>query len=286
VIGGPSPVSRFAWTGTANAAVLLLLGALVHLYANWRATDRAARRRAVAYALYLVALAVTFAFGSAMGLYHQMGLASLLLWLAAAGVVAATGRDAVPAWSVLLVVLATAAMLTGNVVDSRHHPFDALDVALQTTPVTIGAHHAPLLVDAATASFLDRLQPQVAEAGFCTGTPLIGMAWNWSSTVPFAVGAEVPDELMLTLFGYPDAPAVLDFTMPYISGPEWRDAWVLTTDPATIEPAQAAELRAALDRLPTAVGREFPGDYTLAVDVDGTQFWRPTDAVVVDCATG
>ncbi|MFM2077394.1 MAG: hypothetical protein RJA49_1284, partial [Actinomycetota bacterium] len=270
----------------ANAAVLLLLGGLLHLGANWGETERVTRRRAAAAAAYLVALAVTFAFGSAMGVYHQMGLASLLLWLAAGGIVAATGRGAVPTWSTALVVLAAATMLAGNVVDSRHHPFDAQDVALQTTPVTIGAHDAPLLVDGETASFLDRLQPQAVAAGFCPGTPLIGMAWNWSATVSFAVGAEVPDELMLTLFGYPNASAVLDFTMPYVSGPAWHDAWVLTTDPATIEPAQAAELRAALDRLPNAVGRTFPDDYTRAVDVDGTQFWRPTDVAPARCGAG
>jgi hypothetical protein len=101
------------------------------------------------------------------------------------------------------------------------------------------------------------------------------MAWSWSSTVPYMIGAKVPDELLLTLFGYPNAPKVLDVTMPFVRGPQWRDAWVLTTDPATIETSQAAELRAALDRLPAAIGRHFPADYRLVMDVDGTQLWRP-----------
>ncbi len=286
VLGADSPAFRFAWTGTANATVLLLFGALLHLLSNWEQTDPAARRRAVAFGLYLVTLAVTFAFGSAMGIYNQMGLAAVLLWLAAACVLICTGTEGARTASVGLLALAALAMLTSNVVDSRHHPFDAIEVAQQTTPVTIGAHDAPLLVDTDTASFLGRLLPAVKEAGFCDGTKLIGMAWNWSGTVSYAVGGEVPDELMLTLFGYENAPAVLDFTIPYISGPEWHDAWVLTTDPATIEPDQAAELSAALDRLPSAVGRTFPNDYSLAVDVDGTQFWRPAEAAPGPCTEG
>jgi hypothetical protein len=278
VIGPNSPPLRFAWVGTANAATVLLFGAALHLFANWQLTEPADRRRAIEVALFTLLLGVGFSFGSAMGVYHQIGLASALLWLSAAVVVALTSVGSTkPARlaPVALLVLAATLMVAGNTIDSRHHPFGSLDVADQLTPVTIGSHDTTVLVDADTATFVDSVRTRARAAGFCSGTSLIGMAWSWSSTVPYVIGARVPDELLLTLFGYPNAPAVLDVTMRYVHGPTWRDAWVLTTDPATIEAPQAAELRAALDRLPNAIGRTFPNDYRLAIDVDGTQLWRP-----------
>ena len=283
-LGGPNAPERFAWTGTANAAVLLLAAAALHLLANWRLTGRADRRHALSIAAFTIVLAMTFAFGSAMGIYHQMGLAVSLLWLAAAAVVAAIAHGPIRPIALGVVAVASILMVAGNTVDSRHHPYRNVDVAEQTTAVTVGPHGATLLVDADTASFLDRLQSSAMTAGFCHGTPLIGMAWSWSSTVPYVLGAKVPDELLLTLFGYEDAPAVLDFTIPFLHGAEWHNAWVLTTDSSTLEPQQTVELRSALDRLPGAVGRTFPTDYTLEMDIDGTQLWRPVD-VARGCRT-
>ena len=286
VLGGASPAFRFAWVGTANADTLLLLGAALHLFVNWRQTAAADRRRAIEVAVFTLVLAMAFSFGSAMGVYHQMGLATALLWLAAAVVVALTsvGTHRLAQFAPLgLLAVAALLMVGGNTLDSRHHPFGNLDVADQTTPVRIGAHDAPLLVDADTATFIDAVRTQARAAGFCNGTRLIGMAWSWSSTVPYMIGAKVPDELLLTLFGYENAPKVLDVTMRFVRGPLWRDAWVLTTDPATIEAPQAAELRAGLDRLPAAIGRHFPADYRLAMDVDGTQLWRPATVTPGTC---
>jgi hypothetical protein len=286
VLGGNSPAFRFAWVGTANAATLLLLAAALHLFVNWRHSEPAARSRAVEIAGFTLVLVVGFSFGSAMGVYHQMGLASSLLWLAVAVVVALTSvgssRLAVLA-PIGVVAVAAILMVAGNTIDSRHHPFGTIDVADQTTSVTIGAHGTQLLVDADTATFVDEVRTSARSAGFCNGTALIGMAWSWSSTVPYIIGAKVPDELLLTLFGYANAPAVLDVTMRFVHGPVWRDAWVLTTDPATIEPPQATELRAALDRLPASIGRTFPTDYRLAMDVDGTQLWRPANTTAARC---
>jgi hypothetical protein len=286
VLGGTSPAFRFAWVGTANADTLLLFGAALHLFVNWRHTAPTDRRRAVEIAVFTLVLAMAFSFGSAMGVYHQMGLATALLWLAAAVVVALTSVGSDRLGRVVPIgFLAVAALLMvgGNTLDSRHHPFGNLDLADQTTPVRVGAHDAPLLVDADTATFIDAVRTQARSAGFCNGTPLIGMAWSWSSTVPYMIGAKVPDELLLTLFGYDNAAKVLDVTMRFVHGPQWRDAWVLTTDPATIEASEAAELRAALDRLPAAIGRRFPADYRLAMDVDGTQLWRPEGVAAAAC---
>jgi hypothetical protein len=111
----------------------------------------------------------------------------------------------------------------------------------------------------------------------------LGLKWDWSATEPFVLGARVPDSLMLTIFGYPDPLSLLPVTMAGLDRNEWHDAWVMTTDPSTLPPADAALLRTALDRLPHHVGRTFPDDYVREVTVAGTELWRPADVDAAQC---
>lgn len=277
LLGEPNPFVRFAWYGTTNAAVLLFVGALLHLLVHWRATVPAARRHALGIAGLCIATAFTFGFGSALSIYHQAALAAVLMWCATAAVLAVAGARPWRPVAMGLMVVASAAMSVSNVVDSRHHPFDIGDMAEQQTPVRLGAHGDELRVDPSTASYLARLQQTAHAAGYCPGTPLIGTVWGWTSTTAFAMGAEVPEHLILTIFGYPDAARVLDLTMHDLAGPRWHDAWVLTSDPDTIAAPRGDEVRSALDRLPAAIARTFPADYTMVAHADDTQLWRPTD---------
>ena len=280
LLGEPNPPVRLAWYGTTNAGVLLFAGALLHLVASWRHTEPAARRRGLAIAGLCIATVVMFGFGSALSIYHQAALAAALMWSAAAAVVATVGERRLRPVAVAVTALAALAMFVSNTVDSRHQPFDVGEIVYQRTPIRFGVHGDRLLVDRATASFLDRLQNTAHGAGFCAGAPLIGMVWDWTSTTAFALGARVPEHFIVTIFGYPDAASVLDVTMRDFSAPMWHDAWVLTSNPDTLAVAKAAELRAALDRLPGAVARTFPADYTKVGDVDGIQLWRPSDVTV------
>ena len=287
VLGLPNPFVRFDWYGTTNAGVLLFVGALLHLLANRHVADRPAVRRAFAITGLCAATVVAFGFGSAMGIYPQAALASALLWCSAAAVVAAIGGPRCRMASIAVLVLAGGTLLVSNVVDSRHHPFDGTmllaPIDQQTEQAAIGPHDAVLRVDADTRALLDALRAAPAN-GFCPGTPLIGLVWQWTSTTAYAARAEVPEHLILTIFGYPDAADVLDVTMQDLELPKWRDAWVATTDPATLDPDDAATLRAALDRLPSSVGRAFPDDYVLGFTVDELQFWSPLGAPEGDCS--
>jgi hypothetical protein len=283
LLGEPSPASRFSWYGTTNAAVLLFVGAMLHLVAHWRDTTVTRRRHGLALAGLCIAATVVFGFGSAMSVYHQAALAATLMWCAAAAVVATVGAPRLRSGAVGAVAIAAFAMFATNTLDSRAHAFDIGDIATQTTPVRFGAHDDELLVDTDTAAFLERLQTDAAAGGLCHGTRLIGMVWQWTSTTAFAVAATVPEHLILTIFGYPESASVLDVTIDDLTLPEWRDAWVATTNPDTLEPGAAAELRAALDRLPGSIGRAFPDDYTLVSDLDGLQLWRPAGAPTTPC---
>ncbi|MEY4175004.1 MAG: hypothetical protein RI900_2169, partial [Actinomycetota bacterium] len=283
VLGLPNPQYRMAWTGTALAVLLLLYGAALHLVANARATDRAAVRRAVALAAASGLLVVAFGLGSAMGVFNQAAAGAVLVVLAAAAMATALGDLALRRAGAVVIALACLALTVSNTIDSRHHPYRNVDIALQTSPVVLGTHDSTLLVEREMADHINALRNGARTAGFCNGTRLIGLKWDWSATEPFALGAQVPDSLMLTIFGYPDPLPLLPVTMTALDDPPWHDAWVMTTDPATLQPDDAALLRTALDLLPQHVDRTFPADYVLALDVEGTQLWRPADVAAGTC---
>lgn len=284
LVGVPNPFVRFAWYGTTDAAVLLMVGALAHLAVHRADTDAHTARRALAAALLCVVAVFVFGFGSALSIYHQAALAASLMWCACAAVVVVTGTARVRTFGAVLVVAATTAMFVSNTVDSRHRPFDSTEVADQTTPVRLGRHDDELLVDPTTARYLRVLQADARAAGWCTSDRLIGTVWGWTSTESFALGATVPEHLIVTIFGYENAQAVVDLVLRHdLRDPAWRDAWVMTSRPNALIEKRAAEVRRALDGLPAAIDRTFPADYTMVAEVDATQLWRPTDHVPPPC---
>ena len=283
VLGGQGPAERFAWGGTVNAAVLLTAGAGLHLYTNWRGAERGTHRRSIAIAAFLVVLAFSYSFGSAIGVYHQTALAVVLLWLAA-GVLTTATPPKVRSVAVAMIAIASTVMLVSNLVDSRNHPFRNVGLARQTTPIGLGTHGAGLLVDEGTASFVKRFDVSAAAGGWCAGTPLIGLSGQWSTTLSYVLGARVPETLMITTPGYDAAVTVGAYTMRSLRTPRWHDAWLITSDPSTDSPKVAAQVRALLDQLPADVNRTFPADYALVTDVDGIQLWRPTGAATA-CGT-
>ena len=202
----------------------MLLGALLHLLANWDAGTRAARRRLLPVALFLYVASVIYAFGSGTGLYRQMGLASLLLWLAAACIVTVGDRSLARQLALSILLVAAMVISVGTIIDSRQHPYRGVDLAQQSTPYQLGGRKIDLLVDTSTADFLTAIQRGAEEGGWCAGTPLIGMVWRWSSTVPYALGATVPDTLMFTLFGYQGSSAVAEYSIQRADPAVWRDA--------------------------------------------------------------
>lgn len=277
VLGLPEPFVRFAWYGTTDAAVLLFVGALLHALAHRDTTDPARLRRGLVVGGLCIGGAVIFGFGSALSIYHQAALAAPFLWCASAAVVAGVGAPRVRAGATTAIAVAAAVLLAGNVTAGRRHVFDAAPIADQRTPTVLGRYGDTLRLDATTSSYVTRLRALAADAGFCAGDRVIGMEWGWSSTSVYAIGGRVPEHLIVTIFGYPDAAEVLDVTMHDLADRAWRDAWVLTDDPDQISDTKATELRDAFDRLPAAIGRTFPRDYALAGTVDHTQLWRPTD---------
>ena len=284
LLGLPNPAYRMAWTGTALAALLLLYGAALHLATNANTDDRTAVRRAIWVTAAAAVLVAAFGLGSAMGVFNQTAAAAVLVVLAAAAAATALSDTMLRRAGAAVIAVSSLALVVSNTVDSRHHPYRNVDIALQTTPLVLGAHDSTLLVDSTMATELTDLRTQARAAGFCTGTRLLGLKWNWSATEPFVLGARVPDSLMLTIFGYPDPLPLLPVTMAELGlGATWHDAWVMTTDPATLEPADAAVLRTALDRLPQHIGRSFPDDYVREVSVNGTELWRPADVAAAPC---
>jgi hypothetical protein len=135
------------------------------------------------------------------------------------------------------------------------------------------------------------LKKQAIQNGWVPGTPLLGVVWDWSSTVPYFLGARVPDCLMLTLFRYPGSVAVGKYNIKNSLGDfPSEKAWILTNvpgrdpglyslQPAPLNEKSQAEVNEVLAEAARAGGREFPRDYQLAAETIDYQLWRPLQKI-------
>ncbi len=271
---------RFAWVGTSTWVWLLVLGCLLHVVAH-RGTNAGAARSWAPSAL-LVGMSLMFAFGSGHGPFRQTGLGAVLPALAGLALVARTGGHRVRRVSTVVLTAALVVGATATMVASVDQPYRIADMDELVQPMSVGPRAAPLLVDVPTESLLTGLRTAAADGGWCDGTRLLGFVWRWSSTLPYHLGARVPDTLMVTLFGYPNSVAIAEHTLSRLDA-TWSDAWVLVSDVTTLQPEQADTTASALALLDDHVGRHFPDDYELAASVGDVQLWRPIGAGATRC---
>ncbi len=275
---------RFAWIGTSVWMWTLLIGCALHaVLLGPEHRDRKGSRWAPT--ALLLAFTLLFAVGSGHGALRQSGLSAVLLALVAVALTASAG--AAPARRTGLLVVATTVLVGGaaTMISSVETPYRIATVDQLDQRIEVGAHQAPLLVDGATRSTLEEIRRAAAAGGWCEDTRLLGFVWRWSSTIPYDLAAQVPDTLMVTLFGYPNSVAIADHTLSQLDD-AWSDAWVLTSDPSTLRADQVETTDAALRLLDRHVGVKFPDDYELAASADTLQLWRPVTSAPMRCAVG
>ncbi len=285
---------------TRDVSIVLVFGMLRMWLAWWRkgkagldyssgaSVVGTASFTAISVSIALFLLAVATGFGSGHSLVRQASLAGGLLIAAmialSVGLPTPRLRRVTLAATALLLALTIPAHVVGN----REAPHRMAPLAEQTEPTVLGVAGSKLLLDPATALMFDSLRRAASDAGWLPGTPLISVASQWSSTIPWALAADVPDALMLTLGGYGDASEqLLDFNLQWALSERFEDAWVLVS--AEDHERRDESMRWA--KLSTAaVGRAFPEDYRRVFmnssDVDarwirshgGVELWRPMAA--------
>jgi len=163
-----------------------------------------------------------------------------------------------------------------HLIGNHEAPYRMEPLAEQTEPTVLGVAGGELLLDPVTALMFDSLRVAARDEGWLPGTPLIAVASRWSSTIPWALAADVPDSLMLTLGGYGAASEqLLEFNLQWALSERFEDAWLLVSAEGherREESMRWAELSAV------AVGRAFPEDYrrVFATSSDGDARWVRT----------
>jgi len=295
VFGGTTFLSR-GLDGQVNsspsqiitATYILLLGSVVTLLLSLRDQDHLRGLtpiilvRTSSVVVFLGLLPLIYGFGSGSGIYRQSAASFGTVILAAVFVALLNYNTKVRLAALTLLLMLTIALVTKNISGGKNSPYRIAPIPTNVVPVEIGAQGTILNVDPDLAAMLQSLDRQATSAGWQPGTPLLGVAWRWSSSVPYFLGARVPGTLMLTLFGYGTATQIADFNIARME-PEFkiREAWILTDTNWNNEP----DVLSVLTTLEEITGLSFPQDFQCAASSGTLQLWKPNQTNSLEAAS-
>jgi hypothetical protein len=284
-----APLIWFAYTPISTAAVIVVVGAVLTLLATG-AIGRDPRDRldfrVLAVILYLCALPLVFAFGTTNGTFAQSSLAAGIYFVAATTALTSARVSGIARWAPLVaLVVFTGAVSATTVRDGWLFPYRMTPIQSQIIETPIGDHGAMLRLDPALSASLALLTKEARSAGFRPGTPLLGVTWPWSTTLPYTLGARVPDSLVLTVFGGSGAEAGAEYNLSnWFAGFPSADAWIATTASSALDASARASVARVLQSFSRLSGRSFPSDYVCVAAVGEYRIWRP--ASTADETTG
>lgn len=264
--------------------VLVVLQSLQEQSPSPIGSRRTARLVGILAPSALFALGITTAFGSANSLVNQGALAAALMVAAAVLLASVDPQQRVRRMGLGLIAIVTLATVTLHGLDSRTVPYRMFAIVEQSERTIVGHRGGSLFVDEATARLLHDLTAAAEAQGWVAGTPLLPLASRWSATIPWHLGARVPDSLMLTLGGYDAAERMLGHNLGWALGNAFEDAWVVVS--AREHPLHDESYRWAQEAA-RAVSRTFPADYVLVHTVQSrgasewveefglVELWRP-----------
>jgi hypothetical protein len=257
------------------AAVVLAAGRVVVHVTGMRRVDSAVVR-AVLLAVALLCQPLIFGFGSAHGLYNQGFLAAGFFPLVALVLAFSFGgqRMGVGVGVLLLVFVAVLAGVT--IRDSRQVPIRIASMSLNTAEIDLGERGGKIKVDPDLADLIRVLSAQASNAGWKPGTPMIGLGWHWSATIPYVLGATTPKSLMVTIYGMPGSYALAKHTISAGLGDfNAPSAWLMLSSPRVLDVGAEREVAATLDELTRVTGLAFPEDYECVIEAGQVQLWKP-----------
>jgi hypothetical protein len=170
-------------------------------------------------------------------------------------------------------------------------PYRIKPISENKTPILNGPNKNKLYIDSVTAQTLNKFLSAAIESGWSAETPLIGILWRWSSTLPYLLDAKVPLYVYPTIFGWGGSIEMARFNfINRPSGFELNEAWVLIDNPQELaSPNWSAmwdygkkhhdnrveQVTEVLSILEIVSGRKFPEGYELAVGDGPLQLWKP-----------
>jgi hypothetical protein len=235
------------------------------------------RVRVAALLGYLLVLPFVFSLGSAWRPYETASEAAVLLLIAATVALVMVRGRRLQAFGLACLVTFTVVSTGAVLWQSHQQPFKSRPIARDVVPLQVGTHGSSLLVDPDLAAVVTSLKAQAAQNGWVPGSPMVGTVWTWTSTVPYALGARVPESLMLTLLGSDVTEEIARFNVQLDADEyPYADAWVLTTPDANLDAAQREEIARVQRVLDDASGLTFPEDYACVAAAGNFRLWRPS----------
>jgi hypothetical protein len=278
---GVPRLATWASPGTTSACALVLVGSCLAAVPT-RGGSPVARpelRLPAAVLAFLSSLPFLYGLGSANGTYGQAAGAAGILLVAACVPHLGGGQPAIRMGAVALVLAFTAVLSVSALDKGRGAPYRSAAFAEQNTSTPIGARGAVLSLDEAQSRTITRLRAGAGLAGWRPGTPLVDTTWRWNPGIAYALGARVPESLLVTIFGYRTTITWARYTTStrFPSAP-YRGAWMLTSggpgpDPAAGAEAEVAAVRSLIQR---RTRRAFPNGYRRAAASGPFLLWRPS----------
>jgi len=288
------PVNRWIFPAATTSNLVLLAGCLAAALATNLRGGGAALGRMINLLLlvgFIAVLPLIFAFGSGHGAYTQTFLAAGVLPVAGLLALSAVPLRSFRLPATLLVLTFSLLCAAGTLADSWRSPYRIPPITSNSESVEIGPHGATLLLSPKVAGFFREMHSEMGAQGWVAGTPLLAMLWTWSTTVPYALGATVPDSLMLTIFGYPNSAKLAKFNLERIvRHPPFDRAWIMVGDLRRLMPGkredwkgpigtedvfQSGEMLEVLDAFQDATGKSLAHDYQVFETSGGVKVWRP-----------
>jgi hypothetical protein len=290
LLGGEGKV-RFVLHGTTTAMLMLISLGLLALVESGRSTDGSTEHRRLAGGVigvvgFLTAVAFSTSFGSGHGPYRQTALAAVLLVSAALIATMSVGKSEHRRLPLALIVSTLLVLSASITADNWAKPYRTAPILENTVAMQVGPRLVQLRLDPTTADVLRGLLRSAEESGWRAGAPLLSVVDPWHSTLPYVLGARVPDSLMLTLGGKGQ---LLDWNLERLDRSEFQAAWLLVSKPGGPDPTSGGRQgdrdtpEAAVAKVVARSGTTFPDDYVLVHSVPEAvkdpnlrvELWRP-----------
>jgi hypothetical protein len=237
------------------------------------AVTKLVKDRKLIVPMVIAILPFVFGFGSGHGIFAQASLAASFF------VVTAIVLFIYLNWSLLPLLLCVIVVVLSTLSDSYQVPYRISSLDQNNIPIELGPSDSRILVDDEYALFVNHFRERSSEAGWSSGTPLVGVAWRWSSTVPYLLEADVPSSLMLTLFGYQGSIDVVTKTLSRSQEMkfDFASAWLLVTSDVHADTQIGEELRTVLALVTEKSGKSFPESFSCVVIAGEIELWRPSE---------